>query len=117
MHPQSVRDYAHDTPSCGQRLLPTLIDEIARSDPERPFAAIARTTKPEDGYDDVTFYRFAKAIDRCAWWLENKLGKGAGHETIAYIGSLDLMYHIVTLAAVKTGHTVRSMRHNTCFRR
>ncbi len=106
MHPQSVRDYANDTPNYGQRLLPTLIDEIAYSDPDRIFAAIPKTAKPEDGFDDITFYRFAKAIDRCAWWLENKLGKGKTHETIAYIGSLDLMYHIVTLAAAKTGHTV-----------
>jgi len=113
MHPQSLRDYANDTPNYGQRLLPTLIDGIAHSDQDRIFAAIPKTAKPEDGFDDITFHRFAKAIDRCAWWLENKLGKGKTHETIAYIGSLDLMYHIVTLAAAKTGHTVWSILPNT----
>ena len=93
-------------PNCGQRLLPTLIEEIACSDPERPFAAIPRTADPEDGFDDISFHCIAKAIDKCSWWLESKLCRDSAHETIAYIGSLDLMYHIVTLAALKTGHTV-----------
>ncbi|KAI4168740.1 MAG: hypothetical protein LQ343_006176 [Gyalolechia ehrenbergii] len=89
----------------GQRLLPKLIDEIARSDPERQFAIVPRTADPEDGYDEIDFSRFGKAVDGCSWWLEGQLGKDAAHQTIAYYGSLDLMYHIVTLAAVKTGHT------------
>lgn len=92
----------------GQRLLPKLIDEIARSDPERQFAIVPRTADPEDGYDEIDFSRFGKAVDGCSWWLEGQLGKDAAHQTIAYYGSLDLMYHIVTLAAVKTGHTVQS---------
>ncbi|KAL8935223.1 MAG: hypothetical protein Q9216_005533, partial [Gyalolechia sp. 2 TL-2023] len=89
----------------GQRLLPRLIDEIAYSDPERQFAIVPRTANPDDGYDEINFSRLKKAVDRCSWWLEEQLGKDAVHEKVAYHGSLDLMYHIVTVAAVKTGHT------------
>ena len=41
-----------------------------------------------------------------------ELGRNLAHETLAYVGPLDLMYHIVTLAAVKIGHTVRSVPSN-----
>ncbi|KAL9027102.1 MAG: hypothetical protein Q9196_004324, partial [Gyalolechia fulgens] len=95
----------------GQRLLPALIDDIARSDPERLLAVVARTANPKDGYDEIDFFRFRRAVDGCSWWLEAQLGKDAARQNIAYYGSLDLMYHIVTLAAVKTGHTAYLPSH------
>ena len=56
-------------PGCGKRLLPALVDEIALNDPERTFVSIARTSDIEDGFIDVNYHSFAKAVDRCAWWL------------------------------------------------
>ena len=73
---------------------------------------LPRTANPEDGFDEINFARLANAINRCSWWLEMELGRDLAHETIAYVGPLDLMYHIVTLAAVKIGHTVRSVPSN-----
>lgn len=88
----------------GKRLLPTLIDDIAREDPYRTFAMLSRSTSVESGYYDITFHRFSTAINRCAWWIETRIGRSIDFNTLAYLGPLDLLYHIVTLAAIKTGH-------------
>ena len=90
----------------GQRLLPTLIDEIAQSDPERLLGMMPRTAVPEDGFADITYRGFATAVNACAWWLDAHLGRNVNHQTIAYNGRLDFLYHIVTIAALKAGHAV-----------
>lgn len=92
----------------GQRLLPALVDEIAVSDPSRPIYSIARSADPADGFDDISFKVFARAINRCAWFLHETLGSGWDQETpfptLAYLGPQDVMYGILTLAAIKTGY-------------
>ncbi|KAI4226531.1 MAG: hypothetical protein LQ349_006860, partial [Xanthoria aureola] len=83
----------------GKRLLPSYIDEIARDDPNRTFALIPRSTSVEAGYNSISFHQLSQAIDRCAWWIETTLGRSFDFTTLAYIGPLDLLYHILTLAA------------------
>jgi len=39
---------------CGQRLLPVYIDEVAQTNPSRPFVSVAKTSNALDGYFDVT---------------------------------------------------------------
>ena len=90
----------------GKRLLPVLIDEIAASDPERVFASIPQTNDPSAGFRDVNFTHLSNAIDRCSWWVKEQLGCSTSFETVAYIGPLDLLYHILAFACVKTGHKV-----------
>lgn len=90
----------------GKRLLPVLIDDIAASDPERVFASIPLTNDPATGFRDVNFTHLSKAIDRCSWWVKEQLGCSTSFETLAYIGPLDLLYHILAFACVKTGHKV-----------
>ena len=90
----------------GKRLLPVLIDDIAASDPERVFASIPLTTEPSAGFRDVNFADLSKAIDRCSWWVKEQVGRSTSFETVAYIGPLDLLYHILAFACVKTGHKV-----------
>lgn len=94
-------------PQCGRRLLPVLIDEIASSSATRPFVAIPKASDPKDGFIDINYFTFARAINKCAWWIEKELGRGQLFETIAYIGPLDLLYPILIFAAVKTGYKVR----------
>ncbi|KAI4279892.1 MAG: hypothetical protein L6R35_006007 [Caloplaca aegaea] len=81
----------------GKRLLPTLIDDIAREDPYRTFAMLSRSTSVESGYYDITFHRFSTAINRCAWWIETRIGRSVTFNTLAYLGPLDLLYHIAFL--------------------
>lgn len=91
----------------GQRLIPVLIDEIASSDPQRPFFAVPHTNDPQDGFQDITYKSFAQAIHRCSWWLESQLGKSSTFETVTYFGHAhDVFYILLILAAVKTGHKV-----------
>ncbi len=96
-------------PDYGRRLLPVLVDEIARNDPQRPFVSLPRSSNPEDGFEDVTYHSFANAINRAAWWLETKLGKSQNFEVLAYTGPSDIRYPIIAYAAVKAGYKVRPM--------
>ncbi len=91
---------------CGRRIIPKLIDEIACSAPQRPFISVPRSSHLEDGFEDISYSRFARAVNRCSWWIEKHLGKEKQTETIAYFGPLDVRYLVVLLAASKTGHVV-----------
>ena len=89
-----------------QVLLPTLIDERARLDPERLYCAFVKSADVTNGVIEVTYGDFANAVNCCSWWLEEKFGRSESYETLAYVGSTDLRYAIITLAAVKIGHKV-----------
>ncbi|KZF24690.1 L-aminoadipate-semialdehyde dehydrogenase [Xylona heveae TC161] len=93
-------------PRYGQRLLPVLTDEIARSEPQAPVASRTKTVDPVDGFIDISYADFARAIDRCAWWLEWHLGKSKTSETIAYVGPNDFRYSIMAVGANKAGYKV-----------
>lgn len=92
---------------CGRRLLPALIDQIAQTDPEKPFISLARTSDPQEGFRGIAFGVFARAINRCAWWIEGNLGRGLDFLTIfTYLGPQDLRHAILVLATHKTGYKV-----------
>ncbi|KAI1328406.1 hypothetical protein F5Y16DRAFT_419838 [Xylariaceae sp. FL0255] len=86
------------------RLLPSIVDELALSDPSRILYSIAKTRHPGDGFLDITAARFARAVNRCAWFIEESLGRGVHFPTILYMGWQDLNYAIVLLASIKTGY-------------
>jgi hypothetical protein len=93
---------------CGQRLFPVLVDSLATDHPDRPFASIPRSVvSVEDGFQDVDFRAFARAINRAAWWLRDALGDaGQDFPTVTYMGPHDLRYLILIFAAVKTEYKV-----------
>lgn len=98
-----------DSTPYGRRLVPILIDEIAEHDPDRVFACIPKTTDLDDGFRNVTYAGFARAINRAAGWIGNTIGpseKGK-FETLAYIGPFDLRYYVMVVAACKLGYKVR----------
>ncbi|RYP76208.1 hypothetical protein DL769_003679 [Monosporascus sp. CRB-8-3] len=101
MNPKSL------PPNCGRRLLPAVIDELARDEPSRPWASI-----PIDdwdlsrGYEDVSYGTFANAINELAWFIVNSIGRSSTFETIAYLGTPDIRYHMIEMASCKTGHKV-----------
>lgn len=94
----------------GRRLIPNIVDERARSDPERavysiPVSSAVGSCGFEDisargavysvpvssddvarGFRDISARVFANAVNRTAWWLESELGKGSSFQTIGYIG-------------------------------
>ncbi|KAI0890636.1 uncharacterized protein GGS22DRAFT_194569 [Annulohypoxylon maeteangense] len=88
----------------GERLLPSLVDEIALSDPHRVLYSVAKTKNLKDGFDDIDVKSFARAVDRFSWYIDEHLGKGQGFPTLAYIGPQDILYAISVLACIKTGY-------------
>ena len=93
-------------PRCGQRLLPQLIDQIAKHDPDRALVSIPRGADVADGYMDVSFKTLATAIDRCAWWIDDNVGRSQELAPIFFIGPTDIRYLLILFAAAKTGHVV-----------
>jgi acyl-CoA synthetase (AMP-forming)/AMP-acid ligase II len=92
--------------NCGKRLLPVLVDEIAATDPERTFVSIPQSSDLADGFTNISYCRFAKAVNRCAWWIRKELGGHTEQKTVLYLGPLDLRYLIIILATAKAGHVV-----------
>ncbi|KAK2591580.1 hypothetical protein QQS21_010731 [Conoideocrella luteorostrata] len=88
----------------GERLLPSLVDQIAASDPDRVLYSVAKTKNPAEGFRDIDANTFAQAVDRCSWYLEENLGRGENFPTLLYMGPQDLVYAILTLACIKTGY-------------
>mgnify|MGYP005988557285 CR=1 FL=1 len=88
----------------GERLLPSLVDEIAANDPTRVLYSVTKTKDPADGFQDITAAEFAQAVDRCAWHLHDSLGPGENFPTIMYMGPQDLVYGILVLASNKAGY-------------
>ena len=93
--------------NCGRRLLPVLVDEISKDDPHRPFVSVPVSSNMQDAYGDISYRTYARAVNRCSWWIENTIGKSEASKVLFYIGPLDIRYWILLLAASKTGHIVR----------
>ena len=92
--------------SNAQTLLPTLIDQLAGADPNRLYCVLIKSQNVEDSIQKVTYSALANAVNRCAWWLEEKFGRSSDFTTLAYAGPSDIRHAIVALAASKTGHKV-----------
>ncbi|KAI1396390.1 hypothetical protein F4819DRAFT_475493 [Hypoxylon fuscum] len=88
----------------GERLLPSLVDEIAQSDPHRVLYSVAKTKNPADGFHDIDARAFARAVNRCSWYIDENLGRGHAFPTLTYMGPQDVLYGILVLACVKTGY-------------
>lgn len=95
-------------PDHGRRLFPVVIDDYARTEPRKAWASIAKSTNLADGYRDIDYGTLANAINRCAWWIVERLGKGSDFQTIAYIGAADPRYFILLYGAIKAGYKVRT---------
>ncbi|KAI1147615.1 hypothetical protein F4825DRAFT_436823 [Nemania diffusa] len=90
--------------NAGTRILPALVDEIAESDPTRILYSIAKSSDPSDGFLDISASVFARAVNRCAWYLRKHLGPGHNFPVVTYIGPQDLVYAIIVLACNKAGY-------------
>ncbi len=93
----------------GRRLVPTYIDGIAEQNPGKVFACIPKSFDLEEGYVDVTYGAFSRAINRTAAFLEDRFGKGISFETLAYLGPFDIRYFILACAVCKVGYKVGEM--------
>ena len=93
-------------PAYGKRLLVALIAEIAKEDPHRLYCLVPLSRNVEEGFREVTMATFANAINVMAQWIERECGHGSDGQTLGYMGSPDLRYHILVIAAQKAGYAV-----------
>jgi acyl-CoA synthetase (AMP-forming)/AMP-acid ligase II len=91
----------------GRRLVPTIIDQLAASDPDRNFASYPKSSDLTEGFIDVSFSTLSNAINRASWWLAAAMKSTASSDTFAYLGPNDLRYPILLVAAIKCGYKVR----------
>ena len=100
----------------GHRLLPSLVDCLAITQPETTFITILNGTAVEDGFRNVSYREFAQAVNHCCWKIENELEKRPRQPTevpvIGYMGAQDATYLILILACNKTGYTVSLLVKN-----
>jgi thioester reductase-like protein/acyl-coenzyme A synthetase/AMP-(fatty) acid ligase len=87
---------------CNQ-LLPTVIDDRAKSDPHGAFTKVPILNIYDNGYQVVTNANLATAVDYVAGLINSEFGQSEDHECIAYLGLSDLRYIIVLLAGIKAG--------------
>lgn len=107
---QDTSQYLYDTSK--YESVPCTVDRIATQTPGKPFISISLDDNVRKGYRDISFSVFARAVNRCSWWLKQELGQSQSFEPLSYCGPQDLRYLILILASVKTGHNVRSTREN-----
>lgn len=90
----------------GKRLLVTLLGDIAASCPQQRLGIVPNGLDVREGFHDVTAKELADAVNETSWWIEKRIGKGNGEETVAYMGSNDMRYLLFILASHKTGYKV-----------
>ena len=96
--------------NCGKRLLPAVLDEIALSDPTRTFISVPKSSDLSQGFRDIDYKTFAKAVDKYAGWLRTNFDENVGQKTILYFGPLDIRYLLVILGTPKAGHIVSNFQ-------
>lgn len=82
----SVDQDTNLSPAYGKRLIPQIMDNLAATDPTRTVFSL--TVGSENGLTlrNVSALEFAKAVDRTAWWLQNKVGRSTSVQPVGYIG-------------------------------
>ncbi|CCF42652.1 ochratoxin A non-ribosomal peptide synthetase, partial [Colletotrichum higginsianum] len=93
-------------PQYGRRLIPQVIDDTARTEPDAEFFSVPRSSDPADGWRPITFKQIANAVNRIARRIIDKRGAPAPgtFPTLTYIGPNDARYMIITVACIKAGY-------------
>ncbi|EHA49107.1 L-aminoadipate-semialdehyde dehydrogenase [Pyricularia oryzae 70-15] len=111
----------------GRRLIPQVLDDLARTTPDREMFSVPRSDDPKDGWKTLSYGQVAGAVDRVAGYLleqkkdilsrcasssssGNSQTNGSGDSraqdefpTLAYLGPSDARYVIFAVACVKAG--------------
>ena len=86
-------------------LLPHLVEERARTDPDTVYAEYpVSPSSYDDRFRRITCAGLANAINGVAWWLHHTLGPCQDFKILAYIGPNDLRYPAFVLGAVTAGY-------------
>ena len=94
--------------SIGKRLIPHVIDELARSEPNEIWAAYPASLEAleQGNLTHITWKTLSNSVNRLSWWLVDQLGHGKHLETICYVGPSDIRYFMFAVTACKAGFKV-----------
>ncbi|KAF2845610.1 acetyl-CoA synthetase-like protein [Plenodomus tracheiphilus IPT5] len=110
----TVLNSANAPPRYGRRLVPSIIDDNARTQPNRACFAIPRCEALHEGLRDITWRTYANAINKMAYFIQREIGRSTSFETVMYLGFPDIRSFIVLVALIKTGHkALFSSYHNS----
>jgi len=62
----------------GKRLIPQILDRQASADPDRIVYSIAACSDDSREFRHISARAFAKAVDKTAWWLHDRVGTQNG---------------------------------------
>ncbi|KAK4997012.1 hypothetical protein LTR66_003502 [Elasticomyces elasticus] len=93
-----------DHPLYGQRLLPHLLRDVSKQEPQKTWALTFDSSDISKGFRTVTVRDINNAVNATAWWMQDQFGRSDDFETIAYIGISDIRYEIVHLASINCGY-------------
>ncbi|KAH9866909.1 hypothetical protein IAQ61_007498 [Plenodomus lingam] len=111
---ETVLDTAKASPRYGRRLVPNIIDDNARNQPNRACFSIPKCDALEHGFRDITWRMYANAINKTAYFIEREIGRSTSFETVMYLGFPDIRCFIILVALIKTGHkALFSSYHNS----
>ncbi|KAJ5935211.1 NRPS-like enzyme [Penicillium verhagenii] len=86
------------------RILTRVLDELAVTNPDSLYCIHPVSNESKLEWNQITVENFAWAVNRLAWWIDEKLDGQKGQQVLAYIGANDLRYGAFMLACMKTGH-------------
>lgn len=91
---------------------PEEVDKRAIETPHRTYALVPRTQDLKDGYESVTYQQLSRAINKTAFWLDERLPRRGSFDTFTYLGPNDIRWAIVLLASQKTGRKLLILNPN-----
>lgn len=99
------------------RLLTRVLDDLSQNSPTSLYCIHPTSQVSENDWCHISFYQFFQAVDRLAWWIDQKLGQHKEQQVLAYVGTNDLRYGAFILACMKMGHAVRlcSRKSGVCI--
>jgi len=89
-----------------RRLLPKIIDVNAAVYPTKLYSIFPKSNSIADGLVNYDYKQLANAINHVARYLDDNLPESLEFDTFAYIGSKDIRYSILAMAALKTRRKV-----------
>jgi len=99
----------HSTP------LPNILFLLASQYPDMTYAEWPRNPYDvSEGYRKFTYSDLANAVNACAWWIEENVGKledgkKNGKETLVYFGPNDIRYAVLFFGSIIAGYKVNRL--------
>lgn len=75
-----------ELPDYGRRLIPQILDGVAKTDPNRIVYSLAIFNDGRRDFRHISAIQFARAVDKTSWWLQSEVGAGKGIQLLGYIG-------------------------------